>query len=236
MSQFSAWQFVLENAAVVALFVSGCFTLGLAILLQELQVRSNRKTQRQGVAACWLATLSELSAALDRMQETTHHLIRDRQRPPRVEDIHKSDVLLHQWLREGYLLKASDQDGTALVTSLHKDIVQFTWNVNQATNTRIRRLEEIDPSELSQDKLQRLVELFDGAAIRLTCNRHNAMVDTWKRSFALLNGYCTKFDLDSGHGLVVPGDIPRDWQMDESKPWTIKGLAPVGEDQWEPSP
>ena len=87
-------------------------------------------------------------------------------------------------------------------------------------------------NEQNRDKLQKLVDVFDNAAIRLACNRHNGMVDTWKQSVELLNGFCLRNKLVRGNGLESPGSIPLEWQMDESKPWMIRDLALVGEDNW----
>jgi len=233
MIDFSSWEFIRQHAVSVGYGIFGLLALSIAIFV-HLRRRTNRRAKsRQALASCWLAMLSELSTALDRMKDSTHHLIRDRQHPHLSADIHKSEIQLHEWLREGFLEMAGRSEGKSLIKSLHKGLNLFSWNMNQATNTRMRKAASIDPDGIDSTRLQRLSELFDSAAIRLACNRHDGMVREWKLSQKLLGEYCVRHDLHREDALITPGDIPSDWQMDESRPWTIKGLADVGEHEWE---
>lgn len=223
-----------QGVVLVGSIFSGLLLLGISLMVHRNRRANAEKKRKQEFAVCWLAVLAELALALDRMRDTTHHLIRDHQRPPRLESVHKSDILLHQWLQEGYLLLANDHEDTGIVESLHKDLLLFSWNVNQATNTRLRRLAAVRAFRTDSDKLGKLLEVYDNAAIRLSCNRHYGMVDAWKRSVESQTAFCVEHGLEGGEHLVAPSAIPSDWQMDESEPWTIKGLAPVGDHAWEP--
>jgi hypothetical protein len=183
---------------------------------------------------CWLATLAELSLALDRMRETTRRLIRDRQRPARAGINYKSEIHTHRWLREGFLLMAGDQAGASIVGSLNRDCDFFVWNLNQTTNARVHMLGSIGPTQMQRDKFQDTIEEFDDATIAFACNNHHGMVGEWKKSVALLDSFCCQHHLERGVGLSVPGEFPEKWQRNDAKLWTIETLPQVGEDNWEP--
>jgi len=234
MTNGALWQFFRENAGLSAWTLAGVVALCISFVLYRLHSARRRKQENQGLARCWLATLSELSTSLNDMRDTTRHLIQNRQRLQPQENVYKCDVSPHRWLREGFMVMAAEsgQECRSLVNSLDKDLVLFNWNINQATNARLRGHGIIASNKQNRDKLQKLVDVFDNAAIRLACNRHNNMVDTWKKSVEMLNGFCLKNKLVRGNGLKSPGCIPLQWQMDESEPWMIRDLALVGEDNW----
>ena len=234
MSYSSAWQFIRQDAVFVGVFVSGLLLLGLLLLRHRSRRINGRKKQMQALVACWCAVLFELSLALDCMQETTRHLIRNRQRLPRLERFCRSDIFLHQWLREGFLQRASDREGACLVKVLSQELHLFIWNVDQAANTRQRMLGMTSASRVNRSELQKTTEAFDDAAIRLACNRHHGMVDAWKQSVALLRDFCSRNEFEGGNDLVTPSVIPLEWQMGDTKSWTVTDLALVGEDKWEP--
>lgn len=234
MSFIAAIQFMRENASLLALLLAGFLAITVLLLLFLRHRARRRKQKQQGLAACWHATLSELSSSLNSMQAATYRLIRNRQRPGPIGKVYKSDVLVHRWLSEGFVLMAAARgyDCKGLVKSMQKDITLFNWNINEATNARLRGHGVIRWNQANRDKLQKLVDVFDNAAIRLACNRHKDMVRMWLQSAELLKAYCHTNNLLKGNGLESPGDIPLEWQMDESQPWMIKNLAPVGDESW----
>lgn len=234
MGYFSALRFVSKNMLIVYSVLFGLLLLGIALLVRRHKRTSIQKMRRQDLAACWRATLSELSVALDRMQETTRRLIRDRQEPSRLERVYKSDISTHRWLREGFLLMAGTQAEADLVKSLNADCEFFLWNVNQTTKARVYMLGATDATHLERAELQKSIDGFDNATIEFACNRHHEMVRDWKKSAGLLTDFCCQNELEPGVALAVPTEFPIKWQRDEKKSWTFEDLARVGEDKWEP--
>ena len=80
--------------------------------------------------------------------------------------------------------------------------------------------------------LKKSADAFVDAAIRLACNRHHGLVESWSQSHALLGLFCVRHGLNGNNVLSTPCDIPREWQMDETQPWAFTDLAPVGEEKW----
>jgi len=232
MISFSVWQFMRQNALLAGTALFGLLVLGLTLLWDNLRRARGRRKKLFTLAACWRAVLFEHSLALDCMQETARHLIRDRQRLPALERAPKSDILLHRWLREGFMQRASDKEGARLVDFLHHEIRYFIRTVNRATRLRVAGL--TTANEVNRRDLQKSTDSFVDTAIRLACNRHHGMVAAWKQSHALLGVFCAKYDLNGENALSPPSDIPPAWQMDETKPWAITDLALVGEENWKP--
>jgi len=229
---YSAWQFTREHAVLAGTFLSGLLVLGLSLLLHRLRRTKGRRKKLLTLAACWRAVLFEHSLALDCMQQTARHLIRDRQQLPALERAQKSDILLHRWLREGFMQRASDKEGARLVGFLNHELHLFIRTVNRATDTRLRMHGLTSANHLNRSDLQKSTDDFVDKAIRLACNRHHGMVEAWKQSYALLGVFCARHDLNGENALLTPCDIPSEWQMDETMPWTVTDLAPVGEEKW----
>lgn len=234
MDSVAVGQFIRVNAGLMSLLF-GAFLIADASILLFLHHRAKRlKQAQQQLATCWLATLSELSIALNGMKAATHRLIRNRQRPGAYGSVYKSNILAHRWLSEGFVLMAADSgyDCKGLVKSMQGDINRFNWNINEATNAKLRGHGIILSNPENRGKVQKLVDVFDSAAIRLACNRHKSMVGMWEQSDELLNQYCHTNQLVKGYGLEFPGSIPLEWQMDETLPWMIRKLALVGDETW----
>ena len=70
MINVAAWQFIRQNAGLPAWSLVGIVGLCISFVLYRFHRARRRQQENQGLAICWLATLSELSASLNGMRET----------------------------------------------------------------------------------------------------------------------------------------------------------------------